>query len=422
MTALLGPVTAAPARRTWHWGALDQAVSSASNFVPSVLVARAVDPRGFSGFVAVFSASVFLIGLLRGAIGEPLLIRAERVRSGGSGVGSSALSAALVVGVALGVVGVGASFLVTGPVRAPLLAFGLTIPGVLLQDTARYVLFASLRHRAALINDVLWLVLMGFGFVAWEQAGRSITGGTGLLLWGGAGWICALVGVAQARGSLWTDPLRVARENGDLGRHLGFQFLALAGAGQLALYLLGAVSGLVALGQLRSVQLLFGPMNVIFLGAYVSLVPRGLAGDPARLRRDLNRATVILTAMALLSTAVLLAIPPGLGAQVLGDSWAGAHRLVLLYGIYMVTLTLATTPTVGLAVLEQARTMTCVRLGSVPMTIAVPVLAGARWGAGGYLGGLLAVGVVMTIAWWTAFERHLARPTRRPAVPAPVAG
>src|SRR5207248_20872 len=158
-------------------------------------------------------------------------------------------------------------------------------------------------------------------------------------------------------------------------------FFVLTGAAQLGVYLLGAVQNIESLGAVRAVQLLYGPMNVIFLGAYVTLLPKGIGTDREAFRRALRKASMALSAFTVLCTAALLAAPPSLGHALLGATWPSAHRLVVPFGLYMLTQTAATGPSIGLAALEQAGTLTRVRLGSVPAVLLIPVAAGARWGA-----------------------------------------
>ena len=57
------------------WGFGDQAVSSLGNFVLGFLVARNVDSATFGAFSIAYTTYVVVVGILRGAVAQPLMIR-----------------------------------------------------------------------------------------------------------------------------------------------------------------------------------------------------------------------------------------------------------------------------------------------------------------------------------------------------------
>lgn len=401
-----------------YWGALGQALSSLTNLVPAVLLARALGVREFSAFATVSATSALAIGFLRAIVSEPLLVRAATVRSGDRIVVRSAHASAIGLGLAVATACALFSLAINEDVlSSALLAYALVVTGVLVQDVSRYLLFASLRHRAACLNDLGWLVLTLTGFVVWAATGHPLSVPSGILIWGAAGATSAVVAMLQLGGVGWASPRMLVRINGHLGAHFAVQFFALAGAAQLALYLLGAVADLEAIGEVRATQLLFGPMNVIFLGAYVTLLPKGVGPDMDAFKSAMVRASGALSALAVLCTLALMAIPASVGEALLGNTWQGARPLIAPYGLYMLALTAATGPSVGLAALERARTLSLVRLSFVPATLLIPLLGASLWGSAGFVYGLAATGVLSAITFWMAFDRSL----RVPREAAPVA-
>lgn len=390
-----------------YWGALDQAFSSLTNIIPAVLLARALGVREFSAFAAVSATSALAIGFVRAIVSEPLLVRAATVRSGDLALVRSAHGSAIGLGLAVATVCALVSFAMDDVLSGALLAYALVVTGILVQDVSRYLLFASLRHRAACLNDLAWLVLTLTGFVVWAASGHQLSVPSGILIWGAAGAAAAVAATFQLGGLHWASPRLLMRTTGHLGAHFALQFLALAGAAQFALYLLGAVADLEAIGEVRATQLLFGPMNVIFLGAYVTLLPKGVGTDMEAFRAAMVRASGALSALAVLCTLALMATPASVGEALLGDTWQGTRPLIVPYGLYLLALTAATGPSVGLASLERARTLSLVRLGFVPATLLMPLLGASLWGSAGFVYGLAATGVPMAIIFWMAFDRSL---------------
>ena len=205
----LSPVLRRVARR-FGWGLADQAMSSVSNAAVSFYVAREL------GAAAVRRVQPRLRHLLlraqrlagpghRPAGGQVQQRRTGRLAARGGaehrhrgdrrpgGRGCARMAAAMVL---------------HGTPRLAFLALGLTLPGLLLQDSWRYAFFAVGRGSQAFLNDTVWtlsllpaLVLLRVthhGTVFWF-----------VLAWGAAATVAACVGPLQARvlprlASAWT--------------------------------------------------------------------------------------------------------------------------------------------------------------------------------------------------------------------------
>lgn len=405
-SAVVGGTTSGHKSR---WGALDQTISSATNLVPTVLLARALGGREFSAFAAISVTSALAIGFARALLSEPFLIRAAAVRTGDRRLIRSVYWSAIGVGLAIAGACVLASLVATSDVlRAALLAYSFVVTGVIVQDVSRYLLFASFRPRDACLNDLAWLGFMLVGFSLWAVTGHTLSVPAGILIWGVTGGLAAFAAVLQLGGNGWVSPGWLMRTNGRLGAHLAAQFILFSGASQVALYLLGAVANLEAIGAVRATQLLLvGPVNIFFMGSYLTLLPEGVGTDFAMFRATMLRMSATLSAVAAVTTLILLAVPSSVGEALLGDTWKSARPLIIPYGLYMVTVGVATGPSAGLAALEQARTLLLVRLGPLPLTLLAPLAGAALWGSGGFVYALALTGVPSAIVWWIAFNKSL---------------
>src|SRR6266511_3328609 len=141
------------------WGMADQGFSSLTNFALGVLVARSVSPQAFGAFALVFTIYTLLLGFCRALATEPLLVRFTAAPDRWpSGVSSAAGMAALIgVFAGSGCLIVGSIF--GGFIGYGLIGLGLTLPGLLVQDSWRYAFFAEGRADKAFVNDVVWAIV-----------------------------------------------------------------------------------------------------------------------------------------------------------------------------------------------------------------------------------------------------------------------
>ena len=145
------------AGRRLGWGVADQAVSSLTNFAVVIYVARAVGAAQFGAFSLAYVTYGFALNASRGLATDPLLVRFSGVdvptwRRAVAGCTGTAAAVGLVTG---GCVLVAAALL-DGTVKLAFLALGLTLPGLLLQDSWRYAFFALGRGSQAALNDLVW--------------------------------------------------------------------------------------------------------------------------------------------------------------------------------------------------------------------------------------------------------------------------
>ena len=141
------------------WNVIDQVISSASNFALSILIARSVDSHTFGAFATSFTLFSFLIGITR-AIGRyPLIIGfGDRSKEEYRRATRSATGAICSFGLAAGLVTALVGYTLGGREGAALVAMGLVLPLVLLQDGWRGALIGAGRPAAAALNDSIWTV------------------------------------------------------------------------------------------------------------------------------------------------------------------------------------------------------------------------------------------------------------------------
>jgi O-antigen/teichoic acid export membrane protein len=394
----------------------DQGVSSLSNVIVSIFVARSVSADGFGAFAVATLAYMLALGTARALVGEPLLSRYSSVElEVRRGLVPDLVGATLVVAlIAVALVAV-AGLSVGGAVGSCLVALTAVLPLLLVQDTLRYAFIVD-RPGAALAVDLVWLAGVCVALpLAPSDAGPSWY----VLAWGVAGGSGALVGLGIGRQRFTTPhPLRWFATNRAMGSRFFGEFVTGQAVGQIVMTSVGAISGLSVLGAVRATQVFYGPLNTVHQGIYLALVPEGAQTErPDHLRRLMIRASSVLVLVAVVWTCIGLALPDSWGVALLGDTWAEADELMPLMGLAMIVGSAATGGFAGVRSLGDARESLRARLRTVPPGLVLP-LAGAFVAAGqGYALGFGLGHAASAVIWWVAFGNALARWRRRPGEP-----
>jgi O-antigen/teichoic acid export membrane protein len=400
----------------------DQAISSLTNFIVGVCVARSLGPAEFGAFSIAFATYLIALNASRGLATDALLVRYSgadtvRWRAGVAGSTGTAVAVGLGVGIASAVGGM----VIGGSVGAALLALAVTLPGLLLQDSWRFSYFAAGKPSRAFANDLLWAVAFLVLFVAILALGRQDVFSL-MLAWGLAGTVAALAAAGQSR---LLPRIRLAndwlRRHRDLSsRYLGQNLTVIAG-NQLKFYGVAALAGTAAVGSLRAAELLLGPVFIMILGVNLTAVPeavRLLGRSPSRLRAFCRRIAVLGTSGALLWGGVLLLLPDSLGQEVLGESWGPASRLLLPTTLAVAALGVQMGAWMGLRALAAAsRSLRSEVVGSVTL-LSGAIVGAAAGGALGAAWGGAGASVVNAVWWWLqlslGFREYQGAPLQAP--------
>jgi O-antigen/teichoic acid export membrane protein len=394
------------AGRRLGWGVADQAVSSITNFAVSLYVARTLGATQLGAFSLAYVTYGFLLNASRGLATDPLLVRFSGTdlptwrRAVANCTGT-----ATVVGLVAGACALAAAAVLDGTARAAFLALGLTLPGLLLQDSWRFSFFALGRGSQAFLNDLIWAVVLvpalmflrvtGHGDVFWF-----------VFAWGAAAAAGAAAGLLQAR---VVPRLSGAREWASQHRDLGLRYLAEgtsnSASTQLRNYGVGFVLGLAALGYVQASSTLMGPVMVIFFGMSLVTLPeaaRVLRRSPRHLPLFCMLVSGGLTLLAFAWGVVLLvALPRGLGDWVLGQIWRPTYPLVLPLTISIMGGCASAGAGTGLHALGAARrSLRAMVLSSAVYVVCGLVGAAAGGTVGCMCGAAIAGWIGALLFWW----------------------
>jgi hypothetical protein len=320
------------AARRIGWIGVDQAVSSASNAGLSLLVARAVPADSFGAFAVAFTLYTSLLGISQAAGGAPFAVRcASKSRREARVAIAGATAWPVAFGVACGAVTVVAGVTIGGMTGLSLVAAGVFLPALFLQDCWRLILITLRRPAAAAFNDSAWAVVQ-FVLLGLLVAGHVTRPWAYVAAWGVAAAVGGGIGFVQLRAApSLRSGLAWLREHRDLSVYIGAEWVTVLGASQLTILVLGVVAGLSSVGSIRGSLTLLGPLSVLAMTLSNFATPE-IARVEVSARSAMRIAGGISLALVLVVVAwgaVLLLLPNSAGRWLLGDTWPGVRGVLV---------------------------------------------------------------------------------------------
>ena len=394
------------------WGVADQGVSSLSNFAMGIIAARSLGSEGFGAFTLAYVTYAFLLSATRGLATDPLVVRfSGRPHPVWRKAVAAATATSATIGVLAGAVCLLVGLLLPADIRGGFIALGIVLPALMIQDSWRFAFFAARRPALALVNDLVWGVVLLLALVA-----LVVTGHTGVttfvLAFGGSAGVAALFGLFQSKVLPRPTWVRAwVTDHRDLGGRYLVENVSIGGARQVRMFLLGAFAGLAAVGDTRGAEILMGPFLVILMGASQVAVPEAahvISRSPRRLMHFcLALGVVLASAAAAWGVTILLLLPTGLGELLLGSIWVPASALLppVIIAFFMGGFEIAAVAGVR-------------ALGAAPRSLKAQLTAAVLYAMGGGVGAYVdgargsAWGVALAttigmLVWWVQLRRAL---------------
>ncbi len=386
------------------WNLVDQAMSALANMALMIVVARQVNRDDFGAFAVGFLVYGVAVAVGRALVGQPLQIlhsadampAFRRAVAKGQGV-------TMQVGLGAGVLCALVAWPIGGAMGDVLLAVAVCLPLLMAQDTLRMAFFAHGRaEHAALIDFIKVVVQFGLLFALLGMGITSV--GWLTLSWGVAAVISALAGMAvlrsrpQLRGSwAWVGRQR------KLTKYLLAEYTLGLGAAQLGGMLVPVLGTARDAGAIRGSETMLGPLNVLWTASLAFAVPeisrrRHLV---ARQRvRVMSAISAVMTFIACTYVALLLLLPDEVGEQLFGDSWAGAHSVLLPMGVLAVASALGSGPGAMMVGMGLAKKTFRLNLVKAPILLGLLVPGTLAFGATG-AAWAMAISEAVLLPFWS---------------------
>jgi O-antigen/teichoic acid export membrane protein len=318
---------------------VDQAVSSTSNILIVMAIARVTSPSYF-GLIALLLTGVYTgVAITRQALGTPLMLANAKGQESVRHAAQRSLSVSLLFGAVIG-----SAILLCGYILGEVgiaAAVATAAPFVLAQDIYRIAAISLDRSALALLWDGIWAAISGLILVATWRGADELTGILTVYIWGICAAICAVGLGAMARiGPQVTSIVQWWRQN---LRHR-IRFGSEAAIGSLTVLsvstLVAFIIGPAATGALRGAGIVFGPLNIL-----ISAIPLIIVPDSARARDTLAQVWRRLWPFASLLSLVALTVallgyvlPARIGQLFLGESWEQVRPLLPFTGLEYLAL------------------------------------------------------------------------------------
>lgn len=403
--------------RRLGWGVADQAVSSLGNLLLGVYVARSLGAAALGAVGLCLVVYAVVVNASRGLSTDPLMVRFGNATSAQwrPAVASSG-GVAVLVGLAggLGCLAAGAALhrFHQDEIGPALVALGVGLPGLILQDSWRYAFFSAGQGAKAFANDAVWSVLLLGALLIGEVTGAAGVAWA-MLAFGGTATLTAVFGVLQS--GIVPRPAKApswVRDHRDLCSRFVMENVILGAGAQVRLFIVAATVGLAAAGAIRGAEMLVGPIVALLMGVAQVAVPEAVR-ELAKGRAALRKICLVLSwGLAFFALAwgvvVLVVFPHGIGDAALGSIWASSFLLVPGVVVCSIAGCLHVGPSAGLRALARADRSLRAQVIATALNVGLGSLGALAWGAQGAVWGAalgLAGGAVI---WWVQFGRGLA--------------
>lgn len=377
--------------------AIDQGVSSVSNFAVGVVVARIAGIAALGAYSLAYVAWLLLADLHRSFVTDPMAIEGDLHQHDAKQHIRIGLTAelALGTGMAFGLAGLGLLLLACGQHSYGICFVALApwLPVLLSQDYWRWVSFMSATPGRALANDLVFDAAQAIGLAVFILAGfRSSV--VAIEAWGLGAAVGALFGLWQysvlpaAKGGI-----RRLRSRWPLSKWLSSGSVTTWGATQSYVVLTGVMLGPVSLGGLRAaLSLVSGPSGVLLqTGGSIGL-PEASRALRERGWPGLRRVERIVTLAGMVSVGLIGLVVVLFGSQILALLYG--HQFARFAGVADVLALSFFSATVALGAVLCLKTTKLTRfvfrksaisliVGVIGVVVLVPIFGviGAAWSA-----------------------------------------
>jgi len=381
------------------WTAVSQAASSVTNFMLLVVVARTSDDADVGRIALVAIAYQVGLGSTRALLGEVALVRQAVL---GSLKSAQMIRSALAVGGALGCCMVLIGLLGGGDGRT-FLILGISFPLLVVQDSLRYVSFATGSPRRAAHADLCWLALFLVGAIT-APTGPGVGTQSALALWAASG--VASISLLDVRSVLDSRSVRSrwVRESSRISRAYVADYAITLATTVAPTLVVAAVAGLPDVGALRLALSYLGPITILWVALVNFATPVLARSCHADLRFE-RRLSVAAVCAVLMWTTAGFVLPSAVGTRVAGSSWPEMRAWLPWVGLGFCALGSYGGAVVGLRTRDGADAVVRARAAMVLPTLALPTIGFVLWDRAGFGCGVALAGGATSFLLWRELKR-----------------
>ena len=391
----------------------DQVLSSAPQFLLTILVSHVATPEVFGAASIVLIVQGLVLGSQRAFIGDVVLLRCRRAGVDHSDEVRTGLVLATGLGLAVAGLLVAAATVVVDEIRPLLLLLALVTPFTFAQDLLRSFAFGRRRVIDAVVLDGIWMgvfvAVAAALFVLGEASASSL-----IVAWGSGAAASLLYGSVAVRPGRGRAAVRSwMRDDGRRALSFLADYIVHTGVTLMSFLALGFVMPLAEYGALRLARVSMNPPGNVLAGVRSLLL--GRLGESSRDRVATRRlratASPSFAGFVLVYGLAVVFMPESVGQRLFGDTWADARPLVLAVALAE-ALRFAALPSMDIVrVFGSARELLGTRLVSSAGSVAAILVGGVFWGASGVVWATALVMAMLVGLWWRQSTK-VTSPTR----------
>ena len=378
-----------PRSSSFAWGLTDQALSSATTLLFTLIAARSLGPSGLGTVTLGFAAYLSVLGVHRALVIDPLLTRLEPQARTPRDALRGAISITAFGALFLALFGVVLGLAMSGSLALGILAFAPWLAPALVQQLIRAWLYREGKGRIATLSSGAWLLAM----LAAAGAGLHSDEKQMVAAWGiGA---CAALAVAAVKtvGAGLSGPRAAVAWFLAEALGLGIWRSASGIIYSVAIYarvaVMSSILGPSAIGGYRAIETAFAPTSLIG----PALGNPGLPMMRKLVERRSHHSWALTLKISFLSAALAVAyiVPVVLGRnlviRIFGSGFKGYESLILPIAVGAIVGALGTGFSLLLIAARKMREMALIVLLNAGLTLglALPLAAysgleAAAWG------------------------------------------
>jgi O-antigen/teichoic acid export membrane protein len=363
---------------------IDHGLSSLTNVLPTIVIARELGVDALGKFAIAFTLYFLILGFVRNYVQETYLIEAARKPSAQlAQYTAQSARACFASGSIAALVGI-ITFPFLGELSETITPVLLLMPGLLLQDAVRYHAFAEKRPHIAALSDGLWLVTFCLA-IPFVHGLVEVTAA-----WAIAGWIAAIAvlgkgifSVLRLKGSLaWFI------EHKATGGFFALDFTMNESLRQIAIWALALLGSFAAAGEYRAAEVISAPLSVTINALLVAIVPVAARATTPRMAQITLAYIGVCVFLGSAWLVVELLLPAGMGKAIVGDAWPGAKMATIAITAGLTISSVVRGALMVLRIMRAMRRGFLARLCVLPISVVCVVVGAWRWDAAGAAWGL----------------------------------
>jgi O-antigen/teichoic acid export membrane protein len=393
----------------------DQAMLSALSFVVSIILIQSVPKSEFGYYSIALAISLFLSSVQNAVVNAPLAVllvnkkdtdRRQYAASLCFGQFLAILPAVCLSFVAIRILKSWGSDITQLSIAA---ALSSAVAGLLFREFLRSYMYAEEAPVEVLKLDILYVAVF-MGLLALTHLLWEVSAATVFVQMGVSSMLVSLIFSRNRGWEFRQEEIRKSyRENWIYGKWALLGVCVTHAQNYSYLYLLGAISGSMAVADVSAARLLLMPLMLVRMGWGKIAIPHGSIlreeGQIHRFFKEQIVSSVVFLLVVAIYVVLVLAFSGVLQNYLLSEKYANSFQYVVIWGGIVVAGFIAMNASYGLQVMMGFSTITKISFFVMIVTVGSAYFLIRGYGIAGGLTALLIGQIVLAVCLWIPFGK-----------------